>query len=58
MEENKKGFSYYVSKEQIEEYRKWPMERRLKWLYFGNKLRKSLPPRIIQIQEAFRQGKI
>jgi len=58
MEENKRGFSYYVSKEQIEEYRKWPMERRLKWLYFGNKLRKSLPPRIIEIQEAFRQGKI
>jgi hypothetical protein len=58
MEERKKGFSYYVSKEQIEEYRKWPMERRLKWLYFGNKLRKSLPPRIIEIQEAFRQGKI
>jgi hypothetical protein len=58
MEENKKGFSYYVSKEQIEEYRKWPMERRLKWLYFGNKLRKSLPPKIIEIQEAFRQGKI
>jgi hypothetical protein len=58
MEENKKGFSYYVSKEQIEEYRKWPMERRLKWLYFGNRLRKSLPPKIIEIQEAFRQGKI
>jgi hypothetical protein len=58
MEENKKGFSYYVSKEQIEEYRKWPMERRLKWLYFGNKLRKSLPPKIIEMQEAFRQGKI
>jgi hypothetical protein len=58
MEEKKKGFSYYVSKEQIEEYRKWPMERRLKWLYFGNKLRKSLPPKIIEIQEAFRQGKI
>jgi hypothetical protein len=58
MEENKKGFSYYVSREQIEEYRKWSMERRLKWLYFGNQLRKSLPPKIIEIQEAFRQGKI
>jgi hypothetical protein len=34
------------------------MERRLKWLYFGNKLRKSLSPKIIEIQEAFRQGKI
>ena len=58
MAEKKKGFSYYVSKEQIEEYCKWSMERRLKWLYFGNKLRKSLPPKIIEIQEAFRQGKI
>jgi hypothetical protein len=58
MEEKKKGFAYFVSREQIDEYRSWPMERRLKWLYFGNKLRKSLPRRIIEIQEAFRQGKI
>jgi hypothetical protein len=58
MEEKRKGFSYHVSQEQIDEYRSWPMERRLKWLYFGNKLRKSLPRKIIEIQEAFRQGKI
>ncbi len=58
MEKEKKGFTYYVSQEQIDEYRRWPMERRLRWLYLGNKLRKSLPRKTIEIQEAFRQGKI
>ena len=58
MEEKRKGFSYYVSREQIDEYRSWSIERRLEWLYLGNKLRKSLPRKIIEIQEAFRQGKI
>jgi hypothetical protein len=58
MEERKKGFGYYVSREQIDEYRSWSIERRLEWLYIGNKLRKSLPRKIIEIQEAFRQGKI
>jgi len=58
MEENRKGFTYYVSQEQIDEYMKWPIERRLQWLYLGNKLRRSLPRKIIEIQEAFRKGKI
>jgi hypothetical protein len=58
MEEKRKGFTYYVSREQIDEYMKWPMERRLQWLLYGNKLRKSLPKRTIELQEAFRQGKI
>jgi len=58
MEKEKKGFTYYMSQEQIDEYRRWPMERRLRWLYLGNKLRKSLPRKTIEIQEAFRQGKI
>jgi len=58
MGEKRKGFTYYVSREQIDEYRSWSIERRLKWLYLGNKLRKSLPRKIIEIQEAFRQGKI
>jgi hypothetical protein len=56
--EEKKGFSYILTKEQIEEYRFWPIERRLKWLFFANKMRKYLPQNIIEIQEAFRQGKI
>ena len=58
MAEKKKGFTYYVSREQIDEYMKWPIERRLAWLYLGNKLRKLLPRKTIEIQEAFRQGKI
>jgi hypothetical protein len=58
MDEKRKGFTYYVSGEQIDEYRSWSIERRLEWLYLGNKLRKSLPRKTIEIQEAFRQGKI
>jgi hypothetical protein len=58
MKEEKKGFSYYVGDEQMDEYRSWPVERRLQWLLLGNKLRKSLPKKTIEIQEAFRQGKI
>jgi hypothetical protein len=58
MEEKRKGFAYYVSQEQIEEYRSWPMERRLQWLFLANKMRRSLPQRVIELQEAFREGKI
>ena len=58
MGEIKKGFTYFIGKEQIKEYRSWPVDRRLKWLFFANKLRKSLPQKTIEIQEAFRQGKI
>ena len=54
--EKKKGFSYILNKDQIEEYRRWPLERRLQWLYFANKLRRDLPRKIIEIQEAFRKG--
>jgi hypothetical protein len=57
MEEPKKGFTYVVSKERIEEYRSWPMERRLKWLFAANRMRKSLPQKTIETQEAFRQGR-
>jgi len=58
MGQRKKGFTYALRKDQIDEYRSWPMERRLKWLYLGNKLRKSLPQKTIEIQESFRQAKI
>jgi hypothetical protein len=53
-----RGFTYTVSKEQIDEYRKWPLDRRLKWLFYVNKMRKLLPKKTIEIQEAFRQAKI
>ena len=52
------GFSYSVSWEQIEEYRSWSYERRLQWLMMGIRLRKSLPRKTIEIQDAFRQGRI
>jgi hypothetical protein len=58
MAEQKKGFTYTVSREQIIEYRTWPLDRRLKWLFHANKMRKTLPKKTIEIQEAFRQAKI
>jgi len=57
-EEARKGFTYFVNDEQMKEYRAWPIERRLQWLFLGNKLRMLLPKKTIEIQEAFRQGKI
>ena len=58
MAEQKKGFTYTVSQEQIDEYTKWPLERRLRWLFQANKMRRLLPQKTIEIQEAFRQAKI
>ena len=58
MQEKRRGFSYSVDPDQIERYRIWPLEKRLRWLFHGNKLRRSLPPKIVAIQEAFRKGKI
>ena len=58
MKAKRKGFTYFVSREQIEEYRRWPLERRLEWLFMANKMRRSLPPKTIELQEAFREGKI
>jgi hypothetical protein len=46
------------SQPQIAEYRKWSIERRLQWLFLANKMRKFLPKRTIEIQEAFRKGEI
>ena len=54
----KRGFTYTVSWEQIHEYMKWPMDRRLKWLFQANQMRKLLPQKTIEVQEAFRQAKI
>jgi hypothetical protein len=52
------GFTYTVGREQIDEYRTWPLDRRLKWLFHANKMRRLLPRKTIEIQEAFRQAKI
>ena len=58
MDNQRKGFSYFVERDQIERYRKWHLEKRFKWLLLGNKLRKNLPEKTIAIQNAFRQGKM
>ena len=42
--------------EKIEDYCRWPIVKRLEWLYEANRLRNLLPPEIIKIQEAFRKG--
>jgi len=56
MNKEPKGFSYYVDPEQIKRYREMPAAQKLRWLFCGNKLRKSLPEKTIAIQEAFREG--
>jgi hypothetical protein len=58
METQKKGFSYTIQREQIEEYRRWSIERRLRWIFLANKIRRLLPKHTIEIQEAFRKGLI
>jgi hypothetical protein len=58
MEEEKKGFSYVVSRTQIDEYASWPVERRLEWLFSGNILRKELPEKIRELHNAFREGRM
>jgi hypothetical protein len=58
MTEKRRGFTYTVSREQMDEYRKWPLDRRIKWLLLANKMRRHLPKKAIEIQEAFRQAKI
>ena len=58
MNKQGKGFTYTVTREQIDEYAKWPLGRRLKWLFYANKMRRLLPKKTIEIQEAFRQARI
>ena len=52
------GFTYHLTPEQLDEYRKWPIERRLKWLYFANKMRRFFPQKTLEIQDAFRRGEL
>ena len=54
----KKGFTYTVNREQIDEYCRWSIERRLQWLLLANKMRRFLPRKTIELQEAFRRGDI
>ena len=54
MKRNKRGFSYYLSKETIREYQKKPLSLRLAWLYHGNLLRMGYPKKVIRLQDKFR----
>ena len=58
MKNKKGGYRYYVSKEKIREYSKWPIEKLLKWLSQFNELRKYYPKEIIEKQDKFRRGEI
>lgn|GEM_PF-911593 len=58
MEEEKKGFSYIVSQIQIDEYRSWPVERRLEWLFCGSILRRELSEKTRELHDAFREGRL
>jgi hypothetical protein len=58
MPSKRKGFSYTVNENQIAEYRRWPVERRLKWLFEGNKIRRYLPQKTLKLHEEFRKGAI
>jgi hypothetical protein len=58
MGERRGGFKYTVSLEQIRDYSRWPIEKRLAWLYQGNVLRKAYPRRIKELQDKFRKGLI
>ena len=55
----KKGFSYYVSREQIEAFRKLPVEERLRWLEEAREFMiRFMPPRNWEILQKFRRGEI
>jgi hypothetical protein len=58
-QKERKGFSYHVTDEQIEAYRKLPIEERLRWLEEAREfLAKILPNEQLEIMEKFRRGEI
>lgn len=57
--ETRKGYTYYVTDEQIERYRRLTPEQKLNWLEEANAfINKFLPERSRQLQKMFREGKI
>ncbi len=53
----KGGFSYHPTREQIEEYKKWPAEWKLAWLSNAAQfLQEALPPKGKVIMEKYRKG--
>jgi hypothetical protein len=57
-DQEKHGFSYFLTDEQIKHYQEMPMEKRLEWLYLGNLLRKAFSEKLFETQDKFREGKI
>jgi hypothetical protein len=51
------GFRYHLDLEKIREYRRFSLERRLLWLYYGNVLRSKYPKRVIKLQEKLRRSR-
>ncbi|MFW6172154.1 MAG: hypothetical protein ACOC5T_00205 [Elusimicrobiota bacterium] len=54
----KKGFDYYLEEEILEDYKKKPLEKKLQWLYAGNKLRMNCSEEVKQRHEKYRRGEI
>ncbi|MFW6172150.1 MAG: hypothetical protein ACOC5T_00185 [Elusimicrobiota bacterium] len=54
----KKGFDYYLEEEILEGYKKKSVEKKLQWLYAGNKLRINCPDEVKERQEKYRRGEI
>lgn len=53
------GYSYFVSKEQIREWIRVPMEQKLQWLEEANDfVQKFQSPKTREIMEKFRRGEI
>jgi len=53
-----RGFSYYVSDEILEEYRRWPTHKKLEWLYAANMMEAGLALRIRKLHEKFRKAEL
>lgn len=54
-----KGYTYYVTDDQIARYRRLTPEQKLNWLEEANAfINKFLPERSRQLQKMFREGKI
>jgi hypothetical protein len=52
---NRRGFDYFLTREQILRYMRKPIELRLEWLYQGNLLRMHLPEHVRKRQDGFRR---
>lgn len=54
-----KGYTYYVTDDQIARYRRLTPEQKLDWLEEANAfINKFLPERSRRLQKMFREGKI